>query len=223
MSKGLGKSVNNFAALFDMDGVLIDSVKYHWIAMNEVLADYDIHIADADLRKYIGQPLYSQVKQLGEEYNKKLDYDEFLTRTTARKQELLANIEPKEGVVALLELLKADSIPMAVATSNTRAETERRLEVAGIRDYFAALITEDDVAEHKPDPTVYLTAAKAVNMPPENCVVFEDAPAGIEAAKRAGMKCVAVQTPVTTTEDLSEASTSVASLDDVSLDLIENL
>jgi len=212
-----------FTALFDMDGVLIDSVKYHWLAMNEVLADYGIHIVDENLRKYIGQPLYSQVKQLSEEYEKKLNYDEFVTRTTARKQELLANIEAKEGVVALLELFKTNSIPMAVATSNTRAETERRLEVAGIRDYFSALITEDDVAEHKPDPTVYLTAAQAVNAPPENCIVFEDAPAGIEAAKRAGMRCIAVQTPVTTADDLAKASVSVRSLADVSLELIESL
>lgn len=207
----------HFAALFDMDGVLIDSVKYHWQAMNEILADYNIHINDDDLRKYIGQPLYRQVKQLSDEYNAKLDYEDFERRTTARKLELLENMPPKDGVVALLELLQQNHVPMAVATSNTKVETERRLDVAGIRHYFTALVTEDDVTEHKPDPTVYLTAAQAVHENPTDCVVFEDAPAGITAAKRAGMKCIAVQTPYTIAEDLTEADESVPTLQAVTL------
>ena len=216
-------TAQKFAALFDMDGVLIDSVIYHWQAMNEVLADYGLNVPDKDLRKYVGQPLYRQVKQLSDVFGVVLDYDEFNQRTTARKLELLEHIEPKEGVLTLLELLKSNGIPMAVATSNTRTETDRRLEAVGIRSYFSAVITEDDVSEHKPEPAVYIAAAEAVKTLPNSCVVFEDAPAGIESARRAGMKSIAVRTPYTTTEDLGNANALVSSLADVSIELMTGL
>lgn len=206
-----------------MDGVLIDSVKYHWQAMNEVLGEYGIHVTDEQLPKYIGRPLRSQLEQLGSENSIELDYDTVNQKTTAIKQVLLENIQPKEGVVQLLELLKTNNMPMAIATSNSKDETVRRLTVAGIIDYFSKLVTEDDVTEHKPDPAVYLEAAKQLGANPKDCVVFEDAPAGVQSAKRAGMVCIAVQTPFTNEVDLAIADTSVVSLSDVDMALIEGL
>lgn len=152
-----------------------------------------------------------------------LDYDTINQRTTAIKQVLLEHIQPKEGVVQLLELLKANSIPMAIATSNSKVETERRLAVAGIIDFFSKLVTEDDVAEHKPNPAVYLEAAEQLGANPANCIVFEDAPAGVQAAKNANMICIAVQTPFTNANDLAIADTIVATLADVDIDFINKL
>ncbi len=206
-----------------MDGVLIDSVKYHWQAMNEVLGDYDIHVTDAQLPYYIGRPQRSQLEQLATENDVELDYYTISKRTTAIKQKLLEHIQPNEGVVRLLELLKSNNVPLAIATSNSKEETQRRLKVAGIIDYFSQLVTEDDVTEHKPNPAVYLEAAKRLGINPMDCVVFEDAPSGVKAAKAAGMECIAIKTPFANIEDLVIADAVVTSLMEVDMGFIEKL
>jgi len=211
------------AVIFDMDGVLIDSVKIHWQAMNEVLGAYGIHVADEELPKYIGRPQRSQLEQLSNENGVELDYDTINQRTTAIKRVLLENIQPKEGVVQLLTLLKDSNIPMAIATSNNRDEMEMRLTDAGIIDFFSKFVTEDDVTEHKPNPAVYLEAAKQLDADPSSCVVFEDAPAGVQAAKNANMTCIAVQTPFAKASDLKVADAVIASLADVNMSLINEL
>src|SRR6478736_3732338 len=90
-SKALGRlmSKQDFSVLFDMDGVLIDSVTYHWQAMNEVLGGYGIHVPDEQLHKYIGRPLKSQLEQLGDENGVELDYESIEQKTTAIKRGLL--------------------------------------------------------------------------------------------------------------------------------------
>ncbi len=216
-------SNHTFCAIFDMDGVLIDSVVYHWQAINEVLGESGIYVPDEQIHGYIGRTLRSQVEQLGRENGVELDYDVISHKTKAIKQRLLENIQPKEGVVQLLELLRTNDIPMAIATSNSSNETQRRLTDAGIIEYFDKLVTRDDVAEHKPNPAVYLEAARQLDASSKDCVVFEDAPVGIQAGKSAGMACVAVQTPYTNIADLQDADTIVSSLAEVSVGLITTL
>lgn len=213
----------DFAVIFDMDGVLIDSVRFHWQAMNQVLAKYNIHIDDSQLRNYIGQSVIHQLNQISEKFNTPLDVDAIVEELKPIKEELQKGIQPKEGVVQLLKLLHDNGIPVAVGTSSTKVDTNRKLTDAGILDAFQVLVTHDDVTTHKPDPTVYLTAAEELQVQPYHCIVFEDAPSGIEAAKRAGMKCIALQTLYTNSDDLSEATLSVGSLADVNLELIKSL
>lgn len=206
-----------------MDGVLIDSVKYNWQAMNEILAQYGINIADNQLRKYIGQSLAAQVEQISEEYGVVLDYATIRDSVAPIKQKLLDHIQPKEGVVELLKLLQDNQVPVAVGTSSNRSYTELRLTEADIIDYFDVLVTEDDVTTHKPDPAVYLEAAEKLGVKPGHCIVIEDAPSGILAAKNAGMTCVAVQTPFTNADDLSGADMIVKSLLDVTMQSMNRL
>lgn len=216
-------SKQDFAVIFDMDGVLIDSVRFHWQAMNQVLAKYGIHIEDSQLRNYIGQSVVHQLNQISEKFNTPLDVDVIVEELKPIKEELQKGIRPKEGVVQLLDLLSESKVPIAVGTSSTTLDTDRKLTDAGILDYFDVLVTHDDVTKHKPDPTVYLTAVEKLNAQPSNCVVFEDAPSGILAAKRAGMICIAVQTPFTNADDLSGADIVVSSLSDVDIEFISKL
>lgn len=217
MSKG------NIAVIFDMDGVLIDSVKYNWQALNEVLGEYGVHVSDEHLPKYIGRPLTSQLQQLSDENKVELNYDTINERATAIKQVLFENIEPKEGVLQLLELLKEKATPIAIATSNSRDTTIQRLTAAGIISYFDKIVTESDVTEHKPNPAVYLEAARQLDVSPLDCVVFEDAPAGVQSAKNAKMTCIAVQTPFANTDDLKLADAIVSSLANVNVDYIKDV
>jgi HAD superfamily hydrolase (TIGR01509 family) len=213
----------DFAIIFDMDGVLIDSVRLHWQAMNQALAKYNIHIDDDQLRNYIGQSVINQLNQISEKFATPLDSTAIIAEIDPIKAELQRGIQPKEGVVDLLNLLRTNGVAIAVGTSSSRAATQQKLTDAGILDFFQALVTEDDVTAHKPDPMVYLTAAEALGFVPEKCIVFEDAPSGIIAAKRAGMRCIAVQTAYTLPEDLRDADASVVSLADVTIETLESL
>ena len=206
-----------------MDGILIDSVRFHWQAMNQVLAKYNIHIDDSQLRNYIGQSVIHQLNQISEKFQTPLDVDQIVEELKPIKEELQKGIQPKEGVKQLISLLHENSVPIAIGTSSTAADTKRKLTDAGIFHNFETLVTHDDVVKHKPDPTVYLTAAEKLSIQPSQCVVIEDAPSGIEAAKRAGMKCIAVLAPYTTYDDLSEADVVVHSLSEVNLELVSNL
>ena len=212
-----------FSVIFDMDGVLIDSPKYHWQAMRQALRSYGVNIADNKLHKYIGKPIATQIREISDEYDVELDCEKIRDQVAPIKNKLLENIQPKDGVVQLLELLKTHNIAMAVGTSSYREFTEQKLTEAGIIDYFKLLVTEEDVTEHKPSPKVYLTAAEQLGATPQTCVVFEDAPSGIQAAKSAGMICIAVQTTLSRAEDLKAADMIVASLREVDYGLIKKL
>ncbi|MFO0887005.1 MAG: HAD family phosphatase [Candidatus Saccharimonadales bacterium] len=223
MNKVLGKLVSNFAVIFDMDGVLIDSVKYHWQAMNQVLAKYNIHIEDSERRHYIGQSVIHQLNQISEKFQTTLNIDTIIEELKPIKEDLQKGIQPKEGVEQLIGLLHENGIPIAIGTSSTTADTERKLTDAGIFHNFETLVTHDDITKHKPDPTVYLAAAKKLHIQPSQCIVIEDAPSGIEAAKRAGMKCIAITAVYTTDDDLNGADIIVHSLLEVDLKLLDNL
>lgn len=216
-------SKQDFAVIFDMDGVLIDSVRFHWQAMNQVLANYNIRIEDDQLRNYVGQSVIHQLNQISEKFQTPLDIDLIIEELKAIKEELQKGIQPKEGVKQLIKLLHENSVPIAIGTSSTTADTKRKLTDAGIFHSFETLVTHDDVTKHKPDPTVYLMAAGKLYMQPSRCIVVEDAPSGIEAAKRAGMKCIAVLAPYTSEEDLREADVVVRSLLDVNMELLSEL
>lgn len=216
-------SKQDFAVIFDMDGVLVDSVRFHWQAMNQVLARSGIRIDDSQLRNYIGQSVVHQLNQISQKFGVSLDVDVIIEELKPIKEELQKEMPPKDGVVQLLKMLHGHSIPVAIGTSSTTLDTNRKLVTAGITNYFDELVTHDDVTEHKPDPAVYLMAADKLRFPPSRCIVFEDAPSGILAAKRAGMTCVAVRTPVTVPEDLAGADIAVDSLRDVNLEFMQKL
>lgn len=215
--------VTNMAAIFDMDGVLFDSVVLNWRAINRVLEPYGAHVADDEIKRYLGRTLRDQVTILNETYGLALDYDSFNAATQTIKDRLFALLAPKEGVRKLLKALKSGSIPTAVATSMPRELTEQRLRNARILDCFDSLVTEHDVTKHKPDPEVFIKAAEALNTGVSRCIVFEDAPTGVAAAKAAGMKCIAVQTSYVAWQDLSDADLQVSSLTEVTVSQLAQL
>jgi len=198
--------------IFDMDGVLIDSVSLNWQAMNIVLGHYDVQVDNQAIAKYVGKSLRDQVRELSSDYGLTLEYEPFESETSAIKKELFADVQPKEGVLHLLQELQTNKVPLAVATTSPRALTIERLTAARILDYFDALITENDVTKHKPDPEVYIAAATALTMPAKSCIVIEDAPSGIRAAKAAGMLCIAIKTDIVPNEQLRAADLAVNSL-----------
>jgi HAD superfamily hydrolase (TIGR01509 family) len=117
------------------------------------------------------------------------------------------------GVVALLRRLQDHGYPLALASSGDRVKVAFGMQALALNGIFEAVVTGDDVAHSKPDPEIYLIAAQQLAVPPKQCLAVEDAPAGVEAAKRAGMRCVAVTNSVAP-EQLHKADLIVHSLAD---------
>lgn len=181
------------AALWDVDGTLIDSREYHWLSWQgaldaegfrvtpEQFADSFGRRNDEILRGYF--PAYSP-----EEITRVGEAKEVAYRRLVRER----GIDLLPGVRRWLERLREEGWRQAVASSAPRANLEVIVEVLGLSDYFAAVASAEDVTEGKPDPQVFLVAAARLGVEPGSCVVVEDAPAGTEAARRAGMRCVGV-------------------------------
>lgn len=182
------------AVLWDLDGTLLDSREYHWVSWREALAAEGIALSrpqfeamfgqrnDITLRAWLG-PAATEADRLRIADAKEIRYRQ-LART--RGAELLP------GVEMWLERLRAAGWRQALATSAPRANVDTILDVLGIGPYFAAVVAAEDVIHGKPDPEVFQVAARALAAPVYRCVVVEDSPAGIEAARRAGMRCIGV-------------------------------
>jgi HAD superfamily hydrolase (TIGR01509 family) len=214
---------NCIAVIFDMDGVLVDSVALNWRAINLALSPYSIQVDDNRIAYYLGKTLRDQVAQLSDAYQLLLDFNSFETAVVKAKATLFAKLDAKEGVTQLVDMLLRADIPYIVATSSTTPLAKERLGLAGLLDYFPKLVTADHVTKHKPDPAVYLEAAKVLNVGPKQCVVFEDAPTGVQAAKAAGMKCIAVSSPYVDIDQLKTADQVVVSLKEVDMHTIQSV
>ena len=184
------------AVLWDMDGTLLDSAEYHWLAWRDILhaegypITYDEFKAtfgqrnDTILRGYfgVGWP-DAEVARVG-------------GAKEARYRELVRErgIDLLPGVGAWLARLRAAGWRQAIASAAPRANVEAIVAALDIASFFGAIVAAEDVQRGKPDPHVFLLAAERLGAPPARCVVVEDAPAGIEAAHRAGMRAVGVRT-----------------------------
>jgi HAD superfamily hydrolase (TIGR01509 family) len=212
------------AVIFDMDGVLIDSVGMNWQSYNAVLkADYNVVVEPTDIHKYVGRTLKDQVDMLSADYKINIDGDSFTAKTNEIKKELLKSLQPMPGVKVLLDDLRKNNIPIAVGTSAPLEVTEDKLRTTGLLEYFDVIVTSDHVSKHKPEPDVYLECAKQLGIEPKYCVVVEDAPAGVESAHAANMKCLAIITPYVDLQQLRIADMTVESLETVNLEKLAAL
>ena len=132
------------------------------------------------------------------------------------------NVPPMPGLRELLDEIDRRGLPRAIASSGIRRYVEAVLRVNGLPDRFSVIITGDQVAHGKPAPDVFLAAARALNVEPSDCLVLEDAPAGVQAAKAAGMACIAVPDRGVAQLDLSQADKIVSSLHEVKTLLTSN-
>ena len=181
-------------ALFDWDGVVIDSARQHELSWEMLAAESNLSLPENFFKRGFGMKNEAIIPDLY-----KWTTDPELIRTySLRKEELYRQIlkddgiEPLPGVGVFLETLQDAGIPCVVGSSSHRLNIEICLELFGFTHYFKGIISSENVDKGKPDPAVFLKAAELVGVPPERCVVFEDAPVGIEAGLRGGMKVVGV-------------------------------
>ena len=182
------------AVLWDMDGTLINSEELHWISWRDTMANEGIAITHEQFLSSFGQRNDSIIPQwLGAGAT-----PEHIERIANAKEELYRNLIRKNGISSLpgvaswVHRLHERGWLQAVASSAPRANIEVVLEALAATHSFQAIVSAEDVHRGKPDPEVYLTAASRVGVAPERCIVVEDAAAGIEGARRAGMRSIGV-------------------------------
>jgi len=182
------------AVLWDLDGTLIDSEEFHWLSWRDTMRPEGVELTYAQFLASFGQrndrivPVWlgadvdaARMRRIGED--KETEY---------RRLAETHGLTPLPGAREWLATLRAGGWKQAIASSAPRVNVDMMLRVAGLEGYLDAIVSADDVTIGKPDPQVFLKAAEKLDVPPSLCVVVEDAAAGIEGARRAGMRSVGV-------------------------------
>ena len=202
-----------YGLIFDVDGVIADTEAVNATASIQVFAEVlGIHgVRREDFDEGIGRGAEEYVRAAARVHGRQLTTDEVATATAARQETFLrllaeSPLPPFPGVLELIEAsLAREDMRVAIATSSTRAKSEAVLRSAGIPYTQMVYVTGSDVAHKKPHPELFLTAAARIGLAPQACVVVEDAPNGVQAARAAGCRCIAV-TNTCSRERLAEES-----------------
>ncbi|MCX6767377.1 MAG: HAD family phosphatase [Candidatus Micrarchaeota archaeon] len=178
--------------IFDLDGVLADSEKAHYEAIRRVLAQEGVKLSFKDYAKHF----IGMTDEEGLSRFLRMPRAKVMVLADRKHQLLLQTIKrsvrPFRQTIAAARQLRAKGFEIGLATSAVRSEALALIAALGIKDLFSAIATGSEVRNGKPAPDIYFLAAKKLGVRPRDCVVIEDSIAGVVAAKRAGMKCVAV-------------------------------
>lgn len=181
------------ALIFDCDGTLADTMPAHYKAWTAMLGRFNIPFPEPRFYAMGGMPTASIIRALAGEAGVGVTDVEALV--LEKEQLFLTHLEAVAPIQPVLAVAAAyrGKLPMAVASGGYRDTITRTLDRLGVRDWFDAMVTAEDTARHKPDPDVFLEAARRLNAEPAKCAVFEDTDIGLEAARRAGMRGIDVR------------------------------
>ena len=185
--------------IFDWDGVIIDSHNQHELSWQRLAEEYNKDLPNNFFKETFGMRNESIIPKFFKNWINTNDSTE-VKILADRKEEIYRQIitqngiTPLEGVKELLTSLMSQNIRCSIGSSTPIKNIETVINIIGLSNYFDAITAAEDVSNGKPDPEVFLKASKKIGIPPENCIVFEDAHVGIQAAIAAGMKVVAVAT-----------------------------
>ncbi|MDX1951735.1 MAG: beta-phosphoglucomutase family hydrolase [Verrucomicrobiota bacterium] len=178
--------------IFDCDGTLADTMPLHWIAWQRIAARHQLHFPEDRFYAMGGVPTRDILKMLCEEQGRQLDCLAVAKEKEEEYLPMLAHTQPVESVVAIARE-NHGRLPMAVASGGMKHVITQVLEKLGIRHYFQAIVTSEDVTRQKPAPDIFLEAARRIGVPPQHCRAFEDTDLGIQAILAAGMEAVDIR------------------------------
>lgn len=201
------------AAIFDMDGLLVDSEPLYFQAESEVARRYGKDFTIEVMEKMMGQKAIRSMEIMRETLGIHGTPDEILAFRDALYRDLLKKgVKPMKGAFALLDWLESEGHRKAVATSSRAEFKDIIFDRLGLHDRFELVITGDQVSAGKPSPEIYRLALRRLGLHPTACVVLEDSAVGLKAAKGAGCFCIAVPNRFTRNQDFSEADLVVPDL-----------
>lgn len=214
---------NNIGLLFDMDGVIVDNHEYHFLSWQQLAERHHVKITEEFYRTQMNGRTFKGIIEvvfkddMPIEAAKEIAYEkERIYRELYRP-----HLKPTEGLIAFLEAAKEAEIPMIIGTSAPVENVEFTLDGLAIRHFFKGVVDDRAVTKGKPDPEVYLKCANLADRMPENCIVFEDAVAGIKAGKAAGSKVIALATSHKREE--LDADLIVDNFDHMNVDVIQQI
>ncbi|MGB5064596.1 MAG: HAD family phosphatase [Candidatus Competibacter sp.] len=172
--------------IFDCDGTLADTLPAHYAAWEETFTALELACPLKFLIRHNGKPTALIVALYNVEFGQHIDVERFTADKEQRTLTRLRQARPMEPVAALARCYQG-RMPMAVVSGSNRVNVEQTLRAIGVSEFFLAVLTADDGLPPKPAPDLFLEAARRIGVEPCYCQVFEDADAGLEAARRAGM------------------------------------
>lgn len=211
--------------IFDVDGVLVDSYEAHYESWQRLGREVGIEMS---LQQFVETFGRTSREIIADFWPDRAGDPAEVAAMDARKEVLYreivaASFPAMDGAAELIDALDADGFLIAAGTSGPPENVALCLERLGRRDKFSAVVTARDVTRGKPDPEVFLVAAQRLGLPAECCTVIEDAPAGVAAAKAAGMTCIGLASRGRTPLDLAAADLVVDSLRAITPDVIRSL
>lgn len=183
------------AVIFDMDGLLIDTETISFTLFQKVFSDYGYVISkEYYVNELVGRNIKGIKENILKEYGEDFQFDEIYYKKVKEMTDYIESkgVLLKKGALELIKYLHENKYKIAVATSTKRERAEKLLNIVEVKDYFQEIICGDEVINSKPNPEIFLKAAKKLGVEPSNCIVLEDSAAGIEAAHKAGMKGINV-------------------------------
>jgi HAD superfamily hydrolase (TIGR01509 family) len=210
------------AVVFDMDGVLVDSEPIHRAAAEEMLRDAGHVLTDEMYVRCIGTTVEATWDIIEEETGLDWGLEEFKARYEGYiLAELSRPLERLPGVDRVLGLVEQRGLGLALATSSRRSWLDATLGGLGLTGRFPVTVTGDEVEHGKPDPDIFLLAARRLGVEPHACLAIEDSPPGVAAAHAAGMRSVAVRTEATRGLSLDGADVILESLEEFPEDFLD--
>jgi beta-phosphoglucomutase len=211
------------AVIFDLDGVIVDTAHYHYIAWKRLASEFGITLTlqHNELLKGVSRMRSLEiVLELGNIQLPEAEKEALADKKNKWFIEYIESIRLEEifaGVPAMLANCRKQKLKVALASSSKNAP--RVIELLGVANLFDTMVDGTMITHSKPDPEIFLLAAKKLNVTPAKCLVFEDAEAGVEAALAAGMKCVGVGSP----EQLGKANFIVKQTADFDLNNLDKI
>jgi HAD superfamily hydrolase (TIGR01509 family) len=208
-----------WGAIFDWDGVIIDSSRHHEESWERLAREERRELPEGHFKAGFGRKNQYIIPEILGWARQQAEIDRISLRKEALYREVVREwgLESLPGVKTWLERLRDAGVPCAIGSSTHRPNIDLSLGILGFASFFSAIVAAEDVTLGKPDPQVFLVAASRIKRPPERCVVFEDAFVGIEAAKAGGMRVIGVAT-TNPPEALNDADCAVRRLDELQVD-----
>lgn len=214
------------AVIFDMDGVISDTQDLHTYADSVVMDRYGISVDARQLyEQFAGVPDRELYRQVLEKHGLSDKTEEAIAaKWKLMEEHLEERMVPISGVIELIDDLRSrNGLKLAVASSSIAPFVERVLSALAVKEKFDCITTVDEVRRGKPHPDIFLLTARKLGVRPEACVVIEDAPMGMQAAKRAGMKCVGLVKALGTAEQTPTSYPADIVIDDLHALSVEQL
>lgn len=181
------------AAIFDLDGLMIDSERISLRVWRTFLDEFDRSLSEGDYREMIGMNTHASAAHVKQVTGIAMAVEEIVEDHRSRLYQVIGeDAEPMPGLLELIDALKQRGIQLGVASNSPTDYVDRALHAIGLKPTFPVVVAADQVQRGKPAPDVYLEAASRLQIEPEACLAIEDSPIGLESALAAGMCCVVV-------------------------------